>query len=153
MGTSEREARTESCSATRIEATGQRNALPCVGNIIQRRKKHENTGDSVSGSSGQRRTEKGARWAAKTPEGHTEWVKAQGCEATAEEMGAFLKEKQAKTGELSDDELESAAGGGCNAGEVALSVYSALMCAVDAIVSAIDDEYKRGKITRCSAPT
>ena len=59
--------------------------------------------------------------------------------------GAFLKEKRAKTGELSDDELESAAGGGCNAGEVALSVYSALVCAVDAIVSAIDDEYKRGE--------
>ena len=88
---------------------------------------------------------KGLAGAAKTPEGRTEWVKAQGCEATAEEIGAFLKEKRAKTGELSDDELESAAGGGCNAGEVALSVYSALVCAVDAIVSAIDDEYKRGE--------
>ena len=88
---------------------------------------------------------KGLAEAAKAPEGLTQWVKDQGCEATAEEIGAFLKEKRAKTGELSDDELESAAGGGCNAGEVALSVYSALMCAVDAIVSAIDDEYKRGE--------
>lgn len=88
---------------------------------------------------------KGLAEAAKAPEGLEAWICAQGCEATAEEIGAFLKEKRAKTGELSDDELESAAGGGCNAGEVALSVYSALVCAVDAIVSAIDDEYKRGE--------
>ena len=83
--------------------------------------------------------------ATKTPDGLTQWVRAQDCDATAEEIEAFLKEKQEKASELSDDELESAAGGGCNAGEVALSVYSALMCAVDAIVSAIDDEYKRGE--------
>ena len=55
---------------------------------------------------------KGLAEAAKAPEGLEAWICAQGCEATAEEIGAFLKEKQAKTGELTDDELElvSAAG-------------------------------------------
>ena len=41
------------------------------------------------------------------------WIRAQGCDATLEQVQAFLKEKQSKTGELSDDELSAAAGGGC----------------------------------------
>lgn len=34
-----------------------------------------------------------------------------GCEATLEELKAFLKEQQNREGALSDDELESASGG------------------------------------------
>ena len=56
---------------------------------------------------------KGLAEAAKTPEGLKAWICAQGCEATLEQVQAFRKEKQEKTGELTDDELESAAGGGC----------------------------------------
>ena len=59
--------------------------------------------------------------AAKTPEGLEAWIRAQGCEATAKEIEAFLKEKQEKTGELTDDELASAAGG-CNGAEVVGSI-------------------------------
>ena len=48
---------------------------------------------------------KGLAEAAKTPEGLKAWICAQGCEATLEQVQAFLKEKQEKTGELTDDEL------------------------------------------------
>ena len=41
----------------------------------------------------------------------TEFLKAQGCEATEEEISVFLKEKADQ--ELSDDELDSVAGGKC----------------------------------------
>ncbi len=40
-----------------------------------------------------------------------EFLKANGCEATEEELQAFLDSKQKKTGELADDELDSVAGG------------------------------------------
>lgn len=53
---------------------------------------------------------KGLAEAAKAPEGLEAWICAQGCEATAEEIGAFLKEKQAKTGELSDDDWRAPQG-------------------------------------------
>ena len=41
----------------------------------------------------------------------TEFLKAHGCEATVEELAAFMKERE--SGELSDEELDDAAGG-CN---------------------------------------
>ena len=61
--------------------------------------------------------------AAKTPDGLTQWVRAQDCDATAEEIEAFLKEKQEKASELSDDELATAAGG-CNTYEAIDSMIS-----------------------------
>ena len=41
-----------------------------------------------------------------------DFLKANGCEATAEEIKAFLQEKADQP--LSDEELDSAAGGGCS---------------------------------------
>ncbi len=41
-----------------------------------------------------------------------DFLKANGCEATPEEIKAFLKEKTDQP--LSDEELDSVAGGGCN---------------------------------------
>ncbi len=40
-----------------------------------------------------------------------EFLKANGCETTEEELKAFLDAKQNKTGELEDDELDQVAGG------------------------------------------
>ena len=68
-----------------------------------------------------------------------DFLKANGCEATAEEIKAFLKEKADQ--ELSDDELDSVAGGTCNdttTRETFMSVFAAGMCAFIAIVSASD---------------
>ena len=42
-----------------------------------------------------------------------EFLKAHGCEATMEEVQAFLEAKQNEDAPLSFDELENAAGGGC----------------------------------------
>ena len=68
-----------------------------------------------------------------------EFIKAQGCETTEEELKAFLSKQ---SGELSDDELDNAAGGGCNdttKGEVFSSTLSfGIVCAVAAVESAID---------------
>ena len=41
-----------------------------------------------------------------------EFLKTNGCEATEEELKAFMDSKMNKKGELSDDELDSVAGGG-----------------------------------------
>ena len=43
-----------------------------------------------------------------------EFLKAHGCEATMEEVQAFLEAKQNEDAPLSFDELENAAGGECN---------------------------------------
>ncbi len=43
------------------------------------------------------------------------WLKANGSDATVEQVGEFLKAKQA-SGEVSDDELENVAGGGISGG-------------------------------------
>ena len=87
---------------------------------------------------------KGLAEAVKTPEGLTQWVKSQGCEATAEEIGAFLKEKQEKAGELTDDELESAVGG-CNTNEALMSIVSiGILCLVTRAVS-VDDPTWHGE--------
>ena len=64
-----------------------------------------------------------------------EFLKAQGCEVTAEELAEFLK---SQTGELSDEELDNASGG-CSTEEVVGSVTTlGLACAANAITSAID---------------
>ena len=63
-----------------------------------------------------------------------EFLKAHGCEATLEEVRAFLEAKQSEDAPLSFDELENAAGGACNAktaGETAVSIIS---CGVGCVV-------------------
>lgn len=69
------------------------------------------------------------------------FIKAQGCEATAEELTAFLKERQ--SGEVSDAELDNVAGGTCNqiaGAEAMLSVVSfALGCIGITLKSALED--------------
>ncbi len=50
------------------------------------------------------------------------WLKANGSDATAEQVGEFLRSKSGQTsGEISDDELENVAGGS-DSGDVTLSV-------------------------------
>ena len=66
-----------------------------------------------------------------------DFLKEQGCEATAEELAAFLK---GQTGEISDEELDSVAGGKCSkrALDVLVSIRGwGVACAVIATVSAI----------------
>ena len=67
-----------------------------------------------------------------------DFLKANGCEATAEEIKAFLKEKADQ--ELSDAELDSVAGGTCNGVtwyEMQVSIISVgIVCAADAAYSA-----------------
>ena len=67
----------------------------------------------------------------------TEFLKTQGVEATVEEVTAFLK---SQTGELSDEELDNASGGGCNentSDEAGISLASfGFGCAIYAAVSA-----------------
>ena len=68
-----------------------------------------------------------------------EFLKAHDCEATAEELAAFMKE--CTTGELSDEELDDAAGG-CNhagADDGFISILTAgLYCVGRAIDSAVN---------------
>ena len=68
-----------------------------------------------------------------------EVLKAQGCEATLEEVGAFLKAKSEEDAPLSLDELDNAAGGECNQKtrvEIVESIFSAgVICAIMAIDS------------------
>ena len=63
-----------------------------------------------------------------------EFLKAQGCEATTDELKEFINSKK----EVSLDELDSAAGG-CATEDVILSVFTAgLGCASFAIASAVE---------------
>ncbi len=66
-----------------------------------------------------------------------DFLKAQGCEVTEEELCAFLK---SRTGELSDEEMDNVAGGGCNTATEFEALYSTitagLMCTVWALESA-----------------
>ena len=69
------------------------------------------------------------------------FLKEHGCEATMEEVTAFLEAKSQEDAPLSLDDLENAAGGACNkktGKEVALSIFgiAGLFCAVKAIASA-----------------
>ena len=67
-----------------------------------------------------------------------DYIRANGCEATMEEIQTYLKDKADR--ELSDEELDSAAGGTCNqttASETVLSIFGfGVGCAIDAIISA-----------------
>ncbi len=75
------------------------------------------------------------------------FLKEHGCEATLEEVKAFLEAKQNEDAPLSFDEMENAAGGACNdntAKETALSVCTfGVGCAGLLIKSAADgDPYR-----------
>ena len=76
-----------------------------------------------------------------------EFLKANGCEATAEEIKAFLQEKADQP--LSDAELDSVAGGACNhdtASEAVLSVLSVgTGCAIWAVMSGTTDGKHTGQ--------
>ena len=80
-----------------------------------------------------------------------DFLKAQGCEASMEDVAAFLKEQQAKIGEVADNELDIVSGG-CNATVAVCSVFCAgLGCAMTAIKSAISDNMKgEGGIILCA---
>ena len=72
-------------------------------------------------------------------------LKEQGCEATADEFVAFLDEKA--QGEMTDEELDTAAGGSeeedaaAVGAAVGFSIASAgIGCAIVAIISAIDNK-------------
>ncbi|MBR4575803.1 MAG: hypothetical protein IKO25_01235 [Clostridia bacterium] len=77
------------------------------------------------------------------------FLKEHGCEATLEEVAAFLKAKAEEDAPLSMDELENTAGGKCSrqsAGEVVMSVFTAgVVCGITAIVSASVGEYHVGR--------
>ncbi len=88
-----------------------------------------------------------------------DFLKAHGVEATVEEVTAFLK---SQTGELSDEELDNAAGGGCSAAtgcEAAVSVLTVgVGCAFGAIYSAAYDGNYNGQKKAddgriCNTPT
>jgi hypothetical protein len=70
-----------------------------------------------------------------------EFIKAHGCDATLDEIKAFLEEKAKADKELSADELENVAGGGCNgitSDETVTSIVSfGIACATTAVYSAI----------------
>ncbi|MBR4575980.1 MAG: hypothetical protein IKO25_02145 [Clostridia bacterium] len=69
------------------------------------------------------------------------FLKEQGCEATLEQVAAFLKAKAEEDAPLSLDELENSAGGKCNGStgiEAAISVVTVgTICAFMAMGSAI----------------
>ena len=68
-----------------------------------------------------------------------EFLKEHGCEATLDELAAFLKEKIEEDAPLSLDELENSAGGGCSKKneEITISVCTfGVGCAYQAIHSA-----------------
>ena len=69
-----------------------------------------------------------------------EFLKAHGCEATLEEVKAFLEAKAKEDAPLSLNELQNAAGGECNAktrSEVVDSIFSVgIACMIKAIESA-----------------
>ena len=67
-----------------------------------------------------------------------EFLKAHGCEATMEEVQAFLEAKQNEDAPLSFDELENAAGGGCEGdpegGKIAFtSAFNTMGCALQGL--------------------
>ncbi len=72
----------------------------------------------------------------------TDFLMAHGCEATVEEIKVFLKEKSSQP--LSEEELDSVAGGGCDKPtytqgvEIAVSIGMVIICAGFAIASAVE---------------
>ena len=53
-----------------------------------------------------------------------DFIKAHGCDATADEIKAFLEAQTQADKELSADELENVAGGVCNSATAAETIYS-----------------------------
>ena len=74
-----------------------------------------------------------------------EFIKAHGCETTDEELKAFLLRQ---SGELSDAELDNAAGGGCNdktVDEAYASAFSlGIACAIVALNSCLEGYVGQG---------
>ena len=76
-----------------------------------------------------------------------EFLKAHGCEATLEEVKAFLEAKAKEDAPLSMDELDNAAGGNCaTTQETIFSVVSVgIVCAAYAIASAAREDSHLGQ--------
>ena len=76
-----------------------------------------------------------------TKESLTAWLKKHDCDATLEELAAFLHEK--KEGEMQDDEIEAVAGGKSSEQKDNNALYSFLTlgvgCVVTLVVSAAKD--------------
>ena len=75
-----------------------------------------------------------------------EFLKAQGCEASMEEVKAFLESKK----EVSADELDSAAGG-CDTEEALISIFTfGVVCVIAYGISADDPEPLRDGHLLCN---
>ena len=78
------------------------------------------------------------------------FLKEHGCDATLEEVAAFLKAKSEEDAPLSVDELENSAGGSCTAktgGETAVSILTlGAGCVVWMVVSVGGDKAGTGHI-------
>ena len=76
-----------------------------------------------------------------------EFLKANGCEATLEEVKTFLEAKQNEDAPLSLNELDNAAGGNCaTTQETIFSVVSVgIVCAAYAIASAAREDSHLGQ--------
>ena len=100
-------------------------------------KGHENFTGDLQRYPRQRSVEKGL---CRCREGRADFLKVNGCEATAEEIKAFLREKADQP--LSEEELDSVAGGACGPSygqtmEAGLSIATfGIGCATLAIYSA-----------------
>ena len=76
-----------------------------------------------------------------------EFLKAQSCAATADEVKAFLESKKEASKEVSFEELDSTAGGGC-AEDTLVSIFSVgIGCGALAIMSEADESIKITKDT------
>ena len=69
-----------------------------------------------------------------------EFLKAHGCEATLEDVKAFLEAKQQEDAPLSFDELENAAGGACIDKQPAFSAQPGVICEQMPFVSRHDSQ-------------
>ena len=78
-----------------------------------------------------------------------EFIKAHGCDATLDEIKAFLENLTKTDKKLSAEELENVAGGGCNEKtlvETGCSIFSVgTFCAFGAIISAIGETTHVGR--------
>ena len=79
-----------------------------------------------------------------------EFIKAHGCDATLDEIKAFLEAQAKANKKLSVDELENVAGGGCNDAtkeETLWSVFTAgTVCATRALSSALGEIFGDGHV-------
>ena len=75
------------------------------------------------------------------------FLREHGCEATKEEVAAFLKEKANEDRPLSQNELENAAGGKCTVGTGIEVIYSTLTIGVGCIMAHIVSGHEDGKGT------